>query len=345
MKTYAEALCFPSVEISSVQVPRLILGHLPFLGESYQSPQKNREYSERFSDIRRTVGILCRVVHEHGITVAAATPGTEGRLSSLFLEAISETIGRTSIEVALIPCLRIPMTINGEPLDDYRRWLTYYHIEKTLAGGEVAKKFMEDPILQCRRGWRERFLHALDHLTPYAEEDFEGLEIDYGRMEQAVQSLQGFKVLFAEPGSETDLLAMSGRLDLLSELVDWLRNRFGYRVLLGSHHAGSTIPILEESKLRFEGYVTPVNSLGIMMFPTRDLVLKAIMESKRPVIGIKPLGGGRIKVADALRYVYIDARISSCMMGVGSETEVEEDLNTALKLLLDKKGGDLPAED
>ncbi len=344
VEAYAEALRFPFVEISGVPVPRLILGHLPFLGESYQGTQRNREYSERFSDARKTVGILCRVVREYGITVVAATPATEGRLSALFLDAVKDAIHRTSVEIALVPCLRIPITIDGEPLDDYRRWLTYYHIEKDLAGKKIVKRYVEDPILLCRRKWRERFLHALAHLRPYLEEDITRLEIDYERLEQAIQSLQAFRVLFAEPGSETDFLAMTDRLDLLSELVDWLRTRFGYRVLLGSHHAGSTIPILEESQVRFDGYITPINRLGIMMFPTRDMALKAIRESSRPTIAIKPLAGGRINITDALEYVYEDSRIDACMIGVASEAEAEEDLTVALKLLSGLKGEDLQEE-
>ncbi|MFQ5711491.1 MAG: hypothetical protein ACE5GD_06885 [Candidatus Geothermarchaeales archaeon] len=334
MRGYAEASSLPSTEIRGTTIPRLILGHLPFLGESYQGPGKNREYLKRFSNKESIVEVLCKAVEEYGVTVAAAAPSTEGRPAALYLEAVREAMGRTGVEIALIPCLRIPLTIDGKPIDDYRRWLTYYGIERRLAGGEILRRYLEDPILLCREGWGEKFPHALAHLDPYGGEDLRRLEVDYERLRQAVLSLEGLNTILVELGSETDLLAMAGRLDLLSELVDWLRGTVNRPVLLGSHHAGSTIPILEESTVGFEGYVTPVNSLGVMMFPTQEMAVEAIKGAGKPVIAIKPLAGGRIPPSEALEYVYRDVGVDACMIGVASQTELDEDLEAALEKML-----------
>jgi len=132
-----------------------------------------------------------------------------------------------------------------------------------------------------------------------------------------------------EPGSETDFLAASGRLDLLNGLVEWIRGTYGYEVILGTHHAGSTIPILEESGIRFHGYVTPINQLGVMMFPTQRLALEERKNAKKPVIAIKSLAGGRILPKQAFHYVYEIAGVDSCMVGVGSDEELDTDLNAA----------------
>jgi len=319
--------------MSCVPVPRLILGHLPFVGESYQGPKKNRECFEKFSDVENTIKILIKAVKEYGITVMGAIPATEGKLATLLLEAIRETMRRTAIEIALIPCLQIPLTIGGEPIDDYRRWLTYYDVEKQLAGEKILKKYLEDPILLCRKGWKKKFSRALAHESPYQEKTLRKLQIDYDKLNQAMSSLQGFNILFIEPGSETDFLAMTGRLDLLSQFVGWLRNNFGYRVLLGTHHAGSTIPVLERSRIEFDGYITPVNKLGVMMFPTQEMALEAIRSTKKPVIAIKPLAGGRIPPRTALEFLYKDLRIDVCMIGLASESEVDEDIPIAFEKL------------
>jgi len=333
LKSYVEASSFPLTEINGIPVPRLILGHLPFIGESYQGPEKNRTYINRFSNVENTIKILGRAVNEYGVTVTAAVPANEGGLAELFLGAVKETIRRTGIEIALIPCLRIPLMIGEEPIDDYRRWLTYYKIERLLAGDDILKKYLEDPILQCREGWKEKFQNALAHSLPYEKGERGKMRINYERLKQAVASLREFRVLFVEPGSETDFLAMTERTDLLSELLDWLRDNFNHPVLLGSHHAGMTLPILEMAGINFAGYVTPINKAGVMMFPTQETALEAIRGVKKPVIAIKPLAGGRIAPEEALEWVSKKAKIAACMMGVGSESEVDQDLPIALEIL------------
>lgn len=322
----------PVVKIAGVSVPRVILGHLPFIGESYQGSAKNHECVERFSKVENTVAILGRAVQEYGITVLSAAPATEGELARLHLEAVRKTALETGIEIALIPCFRILLTVDGKPLDDYRRWLTYYEVEKRVAGEEILEKYLNDPVLQCREGWKERFLRALRHSVPYRAE-IEKISINREGMRHAIESLKDFNVAFAELGSETDFLVMIGRMDLLGELVDWLQDAFGYRAVLGSHHAGSTIPTLERSGIKFHGYVTPINKKGVMMFPTQELAARGVRNARKPVIAIKPLAGGRIRPQPALEYVYGDLNADTCMIGVSSKEELDQDFTTALKLL------------
>ena len=70
-----------------------------------------------------------------------------------------------------------------------------------------------------------------------------------------------------------------------------------------------------------------------MMFPNRDLAVEAIRATKKPVIAIKPLAGGRIEPREALEHVYREMGIDFCMIGVGSEKEAEEDFSIAHKIL------------
>lgn len=332
MRNYIEASAYPLTKIGGTPIPRLILGHLPFLGESYQGPAKNREYTERFSNIHNTMRVMRRAVEGFGVTVFASMLG-EGELAKLFLKAVEETAQATQTDIALIPCLRIPLKINSKPVDDYRRWVTYYKIEKETVGEELREKYLKDPVLLCREGWEERFPQALANPKPYTEKELSRLQIDYKMVESAIVELKHVKALFVELGSETDFLVLTKRLDLLSELIDRLQGDLDYKVLLAIHHAGSTIPILDRSQMKFEGYVTPMNRLGVMMFPTKELAAEALKKARKPVIAIKPLAGGRIPPQEALEYVYNDLKAQTCMIGVASEAEVEEDLEAARKIL------------
>jgi hypothetical protein len=333
MKKHDSVSDIPLINVGSVSVPNLILGHLPFVGESYQGAEKNREYCERFLKVENTANILKKAVKEYGITVIASTPSTEGKLAALLLKAIRKTVKATSVEIALIPCFSIPLTVSDKPIDDYRRWITYYEIKRKNTCQELLKRYIEDPILQCREGWEEKFPKALKQLPPYNREEIKALKIDYKRLEEGIRSLSGFKVLIAEPGSETDFIAMTGRFDLLEDFVGTLRGRLNCPVFVATHHAGSTIPILDESKVKIDGYLTPINSLGVMMFPSQETAIRAIKGTKRPVIAIKPLAGGRIRPLEAFRYVYREQKINACMVGVGSESELDEDLRAVKSVL------------
>jgi len=82
---------------------------------------------------------------------------------------------------------------------------------------------------------------------------------------------------------------------------------------------------------RFDGYVTPVNKLGIMMFPTQKAVENAVRKARKQgklIVGIKPLAGGRIKPQEALSYVYKEIKADACMIGVSSVDEAKEDFET-----------------
>jgi hypothetical protein len=333
MQRYDQASDLPFSNVGGVSVPKLILGHLPFVGESYQGAAKNRAYRERFAKVENTVTIMKKAVEEYGVTAFAHMPSTEGTRSERLVEAIRETMKATSVEIALIPCFRIPLQAGDESIDDYRRWVTYYAIEKEHTGDALLGRYVDDPILQARAGWEERFPTALAQLPPYDREEIKTLQIDHQRLEAAVRSLRGLKVLIAEPGSETDFLAMTGRLDLLDEVVGTLRERLNCPVFVATHHAGSTIPILDRGTVAFDGYLTPINRLGVMMFPSQAAALTAIQGTEKPIIAIKPLAGGRIRPAGAFNYVYNDQKIEACMVGVGSERELDEDLQAVQHVL------------
>jgi len=328
-----DVLQLPSIKVGNALVPRLILGHLPFVGESYQGAEKNKQYRERFSHPRNIVKILTRAISDYGVTAIAAMPAVENSPSAILQAAIRESVNVVGVDVALIPCFMIPLRIDGQPVNDYRRWMTYYDVERKMAGVDLLRRYVDDPVLQCREGWREKFPNALARLQPYSGKDLEKLEIDYGRLRRDLQSLEGFRVLLAEPGSEADFLVMTGRLDLLEDFVNALRDCLNCPIILATHHAGSVLPMLDAVEANVDGYLTPVNMMGVMMFPTQERAVKAIRGARRPVIAIKTMAGGRIRPKEAFEYVYRVQKIGSCMVGVASERELDEDFSIARRIL------------
>ena len=313
----------PTFKIGKVTVPKLIIGHLPFLGESYQGDKKNIAYNKKFSDIRNIELILQQAIQKYGLNTFSAPTHFDGVHALNFFKAIDNIKSKVSTNINLIVCLRIPLLLEDKKIDDYRRWVTYYKIEKRYGEKEILNRYLNDPILQARKNWKEKFLWKLSNILPYSAE-IEKLQIDYEVVEEILSYLNKFNVLYIELGSETDFLAMCNRLDLIKNLVKIISKNFKYKCLLGCHHAGSTIPILDSSAINFDGYITPANKLGVMMFPTKKKTEDAIMNTVKPVIAIKPFAGGRIKPHDAFEYIYGKLRIKSCVIGVGSVKELDD---------------------
>ena len=328
MKSYLDVTALPTVQVAGVPLPRLILGNLPFLGESYQSPEKNKVYAERFLRVENTVKILKRAVMDFGLSVVGVMPPTMGELSRLFFEALLKVSTETQVEIGLISCLMIPLSIRGERVDDYRRWVTYHSIE-AQGKVEVTEKYLSDPILLCREGWRQRFLETLAEMKPYSREEIVDMTLERSRLEKMLDAFSGFRSLLVEPGSETDFLALTGRTDILEEVVKTSAEKLGCPVVVGTHHAGSTIPILDASGIPISGYVTPVNSIGALMFPSQKQALEALSNTRKPLIAIKPMAGGRIAPENAFEYVFKKVGAASCMVGMASEAELQQDVQAA----------------
>lgn len=303
------------------------------MGESYQGPEKNLAYAQRFLEVETTMRLLKKAIAQYNLTTVSVMPSGMSPLSNLFFQALKAASKETGVEPGLVACFMIPLRIRSRPVDDYRRWVTYYSIEATK-DRDVAAKYVNDPILLCRERWKERFPQALADLRPYGPEEIRDLSYEKAKLEEALRPFKEYMVLLVEPGSETDFLALTGRTDLLQEIINHARDYLGCPAVVGTHHAGSTIPILENSGIGVEGYVTPINSLGALMLPTRERALEAIKSCKRPVIAIKPMAGGRIPPEKAFPFVFGDARADGCMIGVASEEELDADVREARRALL-----------
>ena len=320
-------LTIPTVKIGEKEIPKVILGNLPFLGISYQGKEMDKQYFERFSNIENTIKILQTAV-KFGITVVGANPKDGGELAEKFLSAVIEASNRSHIKLAVVPCISIPLKVDSEPIDDYRRWATHYKFEKAIAGERILERYLLDPILKYRPNWNTNLKNA----TPYTSEEIENVEIDFNQISKRLKSFEKHQVLYVEIGSECDFLAASRRIDLLKDLITFLRKKYDL-IVLGTHHAGATIPIVENEGLNIDAYLTPINHLGVMMFPTIEHVKKAIFNTEKTIIAMKTLAGGRINPKDAFKFVFHEIKADSCMIGVGSEQELKENMSCLKKYM------------
>ncbi len=309
------------------ELEKVIFGNLSLLGISYQGEQKDREYKERFSNKNEMKDVMKTTLRQ-GVRCFAASSHDFNELAPLYLQALKELEKEEAVEVPLIACLGIPLEFRGEKINDFRRWITHLDYESQEFGKEVRARYFEDPILNCRSGWRE----SLSIAKPYDRKELEReLRIDWKRWADGILKFSDYKIAWFEPGSEVDFLAVC-RIDLLGELLD-KTHELGHRVLLGSHHLGASVPLIEGAKVKkFDGYVTPANKLGVMMFPTQreaENAIKVARNGGKLIAGVKPFGGGRIKPREALEYVYEEVRVDSCMIGVGSVEEAEEGFKIA----------------
>jgi hypothetical protein len=171
-----------------------------------------------------------------------------------------------------------------------------------------------------------------EKVAPYTPAEAALFEIDYARLEYYLGFFAGCDILVADPGAEIDLLAMTGRFDLIREYTGFLRQRFD-TVITSVHHAGVTIPLLERDGIAVDGYLTPVNELGAAMYPTRDLALDALGQTDKPIMAIKPMAGGRYLGHQAFEFVFDQVGVEAAMFGMGTVEQVAETTKAAREVL------------
>jgi hypothetical protein len=296
---------------------------MPFIGVSYQNREKDIEYRNRFKDHSEIKKIIDAAL-DIGIKKLAAAAPSSSTLSPIHLQVLKNIIDEER-EIKLIPCIGIPIKKGGRKIDDFRRWATYLSLEEKLYPF-VTRRILDDPILNFREGWATKLPLA----KPYGSKDFNVLKVDWRKFEEDLEYFVDLPVSHMEPGSEIDFLSMAKRFDLIGELLDRVKERGFRKVLFGVHHAGVTIPLIDEELNGLHGYVTPLNQMGLMMFPTKNSAEKAIRETRNAIFAIKPLAGGRLKPKTAFQYVF-SFSLEGCMIGAASVKEVNHDIKMAVE--------------
>jgi hypothetical protein len=332
LKRYVEGSKFPLVEIAGRKIPRIIIGAHPYDGTTYTSKERDQQYLKRWTGPRSMVELMKPIVQHFGVTASRGFPA-ESELRRWHQEALRLTMEELDTEIAIVLGSILP-TKGSLDTASY-----VYRLNRKLGGEEFQKKWRGDPIV--RYGFEKRdatqaeideFLRKASELPVDVPKELSKAEVDYEKLDSMLKSYQGFNVPIYASNERWEFLVLARRFDELQQVADLVRNRIG-NFLLGTHHAGLVIPMVEEARLRLDGYLSPVNKAGILMFPTQRLAVEAIRRTKKPVIGIKPLGGGRIKPTDAFLYVFEEIGIPTTMVGIVNMEEAQETLDAALKVL------------
>ncbi len=332
MKNYLDACKIPTVSIGPIQLPRLIMGIHPFDGYGYVSADRDQAMLDHFADLDRMVEVLNYGARE-GIT-AAQTDHMVPHQNRWHLVGLWRSMQETGIQIATVPFIVVPITLDGAPLDQKRVHATFDRNAREQHGQAYRDYLLGDPIVDYLTAGHgvDDFGVDSDQTPPYSQQEIDRMAIDYGLFERYIGFFDGFDPLIADPGAEVDLLAPGGRFDLIKEYIAFLRERF-QAVVTSVHHPGITMPLLEANDIPCDGYITPVNKPGVFMLPTPEAARVAIKASSRPVIAIKPMAGGRLCNQEAFDHVFGEMGVASCMFGMGTLDEVKETVTNAKRAL------------
>jgi hypothetical protein len=332
MKTYLDACGVPTTRIGGIELPRLIMGIHPYDGCSYVDPARDEENLRAFGRAAAVAEVLRYAVEQEGLTVAQIDHMLP-ELNRLHLQAIWEANRLTGVQIGTIAYILIPIQLDGvECTYSERAHATYYACDERAGGEAFEAHIRQDEIIRYVLGGSYDALVTPETVAPFTPQEAARLEIDYAMLERHLGFFAGCDILVADPGAEIDLLAMTGRFDLIRECLDFLRQRYT-TVITSVHHAGVTIPLLEAESIPVDAYLTPVNRLGYHMFPTPELAVDAIRQASVPAIAIKPLAGGRYLGHKAFEYVYDEVGVAATMFGMGTIAQVRETTSAAKGVL------------
>lgn len=328
MRGYLEGSAFPVTEIAGTPIPRIILGTHPFDGTTYTSVARDQAYRAQWTGPQSMVEVMQPIVQQFGVTASRGFP-SDAQLSRWHQQALGQTMEALDQEIAIVLGSILPRQARL----DTSRYL--YRLSLKLAGDAFQRTWRGDPIHQywfAHRGTTaleiDAFIAEATVLPLTPPPEWKRVEVDYERLDALLDRWEGFTVPIYASNETWEFMVLAQRFDELQELVTRLKKRFG-TFLLGTHYAGIILPMAEAADLAVDGYSTPVNATGILMLPTPTLALNAIRSTTKPIIAIKPLGGGRVPPHHAFPYLFHEIGVHAAMVGIGSLTEAEVTLTAA----------------
>ena len=134
-------------------------------------------------------------------------------------------------------------------------------------------------------------------------------------------------------GQWTDALFVKAERSMQPEFADVLQRirDAGFVPAYSTHNAGEVIPAAEPFDAAAVN--TPINRLTWRMCPCEENVLRAIHNTKKKVIAMKPLAMGRMAPQEGMEYVCRLPDLAGIVVGIGHEYEVEETFGAAKELL------------
>ncbi len=163
--------------------------------------------------------------------------------------------------------------------------------------------------------------------------DLLDFEVDYETLERQLNSCSDFNVPIFISNAAVRVLGLTKRFDELQKIIDSIKERHG-NFLMATHYPAVIIPMVEEAGVHVDGYLVPINSDGVYMFPTPRHTIETIRKVGKPVLAMKPLGGGGfVRPEKTFQYIFKELNIPAAMVGIGNMMEAEETLGAAARAL------------
>jgi predicted aldo/keto reductase-like oxidoreductase len=98
-----------------------------------------------------------------------------------------------------------------------------------------------------------------------------------------------------------------------------------------THNAGETVPAMAGYDVAVVN--TPVNRIGWRMCPCPEDALRALANTDKRVIGMKPLAMGRVTPVEGMEYALARPEVDIVLVGAASPEEARETFGAAQRVL------------
>jgi len=166
--------------------------------------------------------------------------------------------------------------------------------------------------------------------APLNDEEIAGIFLDEDCFRQRLSIFKDCQYILLG-GSDADWLVPLGRIDVLAQMADVVRQE-GYVPVLLCQYGSLVIPAAEAAGLKVEAYAVPLNRDWSWF--SRDECVEAVKSTRKPVIAFMPLasGGLREDVCGALEWLYADIGVESILFGTATPEHACETTRAALQV-------------
>jgi len=144
-------------------------------------------------------------------------------------------------------------------------------------------------------------------------------------------------------GQITDALYRKSTRDFAPEFAEHMARMRVMGLVPGAstHNAGETVPAMADYEVAVVN--TPVNRIGWRMCPCPEDALRALVNTDKKVIAMKPLAMGRVPPAEGMEYALARPEVDIVLAGAASPEEARETFGAARRALQAAVGDMSPA--
>ena len=278
----------------------LILGHNQFIGISHISDERSREREEKFSKVENIYNVV-EIASELG-----------------YKNMVMETHPRMI-----------------EFFNYYKESMTFdmnFYLQVPYAVGYV-KKMNEKGVmglvsdLVSQTGVSGASGMAIKGVSNLFKRDYMSLAMSVLKLEVSPFTDVNIKALLLH-NVVTDLLSSLGMSEAFLSYEKYVKDELGIDPALATLNFPLLKRNMEKWDIKPSFVMTPVNSQGYDMNPSRENVEKHIKTYNGEIIAMNVLGGGSFSVPDSNSYIKTFKNINHCVIGASSQEHLKELINT-----------------